>query len=466
MELVKYTDYAGLKYALSKFLDNIDTRYLMQDDVELLLYTNPNMTEVSNVKEGLDTITLNVVGIVKDINDINASINELGNADQDILSQAKAYTNEALNNQTRLKFAIVEKLPENKKDISTSTIYLVPNEQGNYDEYIYVIDKWETIGTTATDLSDYYTKKEVDTKVNQLQKEIQGKLDKKVDKEYGKVMIYESEVERLSKLKDYDDTEVRELIDDKAEDIFKAPKNMYIDIGGLTEGTDVNNLSIHQVLRQLLFPYLPPIVSTKLKYSPVKSLYEHGEIITVTGLDVSIQIKSNTILRADMFVNYALHDTITNGVTYGTTIAYTYSTPIQVKLPCDDKYFKVQVVDDTNKVYEYGTVPFKFTYPYYWGVVNTDTVVNEQAIKSLNKVVESKGNKSQSFTMNNQCMVFAYPFSYGKLTSILDPNGFEMINAFVCTEVDIQCLDKSIQKYYVYQSNASTNSKFKMTFKF
>jgi hypothetical protein len=220
MELVKYTDYAGLKYALSKFLDNIDTRYLMQDDVELLLYTNPNMTEVTNVKEGLDTITLNVVGIVKDINDINASIEDLGNADLNILDQAKAYTNEALNNQTRLKFAIVNELPKELADISTSTIYLIPNDAGNYDEYIYVLDGWETIGTTATDLSDYYTKKEVDSKVNKLQNDMQDKLDKKVDKEYGKVMIYESEVERLSKLKDYDDTEVRDLIDDKAEDIF------------------------------------------------------------------------------------------------------------------------------------------------------------------------------------------------------------------------------------------------------
>ena len=466
MELVKYTDYAGLKYALSKFLDNIDTRYLMQDDVELLLYTNPNMTEVTNVKEGLDTITLNVVGIVKDINDINASIEDLGNADLNILDQAKAYTNEALNNQTRLKFAIVDELPKELADISTSTIYLVPNDAGNYDEYIYVLDGWETIGTTATDLSDYYTKKEVDSKVNKLQNDMQDKLDKKVDKEYGKVMIYESEVERLSKLKDYDDTEVRDLIDDKAEDIFKAPKNLYISLGGLEAGTDINNISIHQVLRQLLFPYLPPEVSTKLIYSPVKSLYEYGETITVRGMEVKIQIKSNTILRADMFVNYSLHDTITNGVTYGTTIAYTYQTPIQVKLPCDDKYFKVQVVDDTNKMYEYGTVPFKFTHPYYWGVVNVDTEVNESVIKTLNKVVEGKGNKSQSYTMNNQCMIFAYPFSYGKLTSILDPNGFEMLNAFTCTELDIKCLDNSIQKYYVYQSNASTNSKFKMTFKF
>ena len=52
------------------------------------------------------------------------------------------------------------------QDISETTIYLVPNsapEQGNYyEEYIYVNNTWELVGTTAVDLSAYYTKLEVD----------------------------------------------------------------------------------------------------------------------------------------------------------------------------------------------------------------------------------------------------------------------------------------------------------------
>lgn len=60
---------------------------------------------------------------------------------------------------------VVQTLPVS--DISETTIYLVPNsdpEQGNYyDEYIYVNNTWELVGTTAVDLSAYYTKLEVDT---------------------------------------------------------------------------------------------------------------------------------------------------------------------------------------------------------------------------------------------------------------------------------------------------------------
>ena len=59
----------------------------------------------------------------------------------------------------------VDKLPT--ENISYKTIYLVPSqkpeEENIYNEYIYTSkDKWEMIGSTKTDLSDYYTKEEVD----------------------------------------------------------------------------------------------------------------------------------------------------------------------------------------------------------------------------------------------------------------------------------------------------------------
>lgn len=60
---------------------------------------------------------------------------------------------------------VVNSLPVS--DISTTTIYLVPAsdpEQGNYyEEYIYVNNAWELVGTTAVDLTGYYTSAQVDT---------------------------------------------------------------------------------------------------------------------------------------------------------------------------------------------------------------------------------------------------------------------------------------------------------------
>ena len=64
-----------------------------------------------------------------------------------------------------LKREIVQSLPT--QDISTTTIYMIRNSQSSgtniYDEYMYINNLWELIGTSATDFSNYYTKTEIDT---------------------------------------------------------------------------------------------------------------------------------------------------------------------------------------------------------------------------------------------------------------------------------------------------------------
>lgn len=64
-----------------------------------------------------------------------------------------------------LKREIVQSLPT--QDISTTTIYMIRNTtisgDNIYDEYMYINNLWELIGTSATDFSNYYTKTEIDT---------------------------------------------------------------------------------------------------------------------------------------------------------------------------------------------------------------------------------------------------------------------------------------------------------------
>lgn len=74
---------------------------------------------------------------------------------------------EILDTMSVINFEVVQTLP--LVDISTSTIYLVPKQTAQteniYDEYINTdgtSQGWELIGTTEIDLSNYYTKTEVD----------------------------------------------------------------------------------------------------------------------------------------------------------------------------------------------------------------------------------------------------------------------------------------------------------------
>lgn len=82
--------------------------------------------------------------------------------------------NNILDNVNQFSVEVVETLPiQNIKD---HTIYFVPKttaEQNDiYDEYIYINNSWEHIGTTEVDLSNYYNKTEVDTKVTNIENAI------------------------------------------------------------------------------------------------------------------------------------------------------------------------------------------------------------------------------------------------------------------------------------------------------
>lgn len=69
-----------------------------------------------------------------------------------------------------LDIQVVTELPTT--NISSKTIYLKPstdNEGQNiYEEYIYVNNNWELIGTTQVDLANYYTKEEVDSIISNI----------------------------------------------------------------------------------------------------------------------------------------------------------------------------------------------------------------------------------------------------------------------------------------------------------
>lgn len=72
-----------------------------------------------------------------------------------------------------MKYEVVDSLPESP---TTSTIYLVSNSDEDseniYDEYMWINEAWEFIGSTSTDLSQYYTKTEIDNKTNIINQDI------------------------------------------------------------------------------------------------------------------------------------------------------------------------------------------------------------------------------------------------------------------------------------------------------
>ena len=88
----------------------------------------------------------------------------LNKAVETAVEQSKIYTDKAIGNLTQFQVQIVNMLPV--ENIDPHTIYFVPMSMSSaadsYYEYMYIDEAWELIGTTQIDLSDYYTKEEVE----------------------------------------------------------------------------------------------------------------------------------------------------------------------------------------------------------------------------------------------------------------------------------------------------------------
>ena len=73
-----------------------------------------------------------------------------------------------------LAIVVVSELPTT--DIDTHTLYLVPKSNPTspdiYNEYMYINNAWELIGSTEVNLTNYYTKTEVDTALASKQDEL------------------------------------------------------------------------------------------------------------------------------------------------------------------------------------------------------------------------------------------------------------------------------------------------------
>lgn len=96
---------------------------------------------------------------------------------------------------------------------------------------------------------------------------------------------------------------------------------------------------------------------------------------------------------------------------------------------------------------------FVFVYPYYYGIGVAGLIPAQVAALTKNIVIEN-ANKNVNYAITSaQVYYFAYPASYGVLSSILDENGFEVIADWTLTVANITGLDTNAISYNIYEFN-------------
>ena len=120
-----------------------------------------NKAGIESIKTDIDRIDGDLSGHSRSISEHSELITglEFNKADKDYVENLMSGA---------VKRAVVAELPT--KNIDTNTIYMIPTDaeidNNVYNEFIYINEQWEQIGSTAVDLSDYATKEELINKTN------------------------------------------------------------------------------------------------------------------------------------------------------------------------------------------------------------------------------------------------------------------------------------------------------------
>ena len=177
--------YTLLKSQYFKGFYHISEYAVNDTSVNLTFLGMPN-TGGTSEKNGLQVRNIRVYNITfkldeqKKIWQITSSSGSIGYVISEYNRMVgKSYVDDAIataiGNVSSFSLLPVDALPT--ENIQTNVIYAVPSENPEEQdvriEYVYINDNWEKIGTTQIDLSNYYTKEEIDGIVEELRSLVQ-----------------------------------------------------------------------------------------------------------------------------------------------------------------------------------------------------------------------------------------------------------------------------------------------------
>lgn len=185
-----------------------------------------------------------------------------------------------------------------------------------------------------------------------------------------------------------------------------------------------------------------PLVNLSL--SPSQEIYNDGESINSVVVNYNITKGNENIDKVEVYKNGSLISTIISNILNGAN-SYVDGNVIN-----SDTEYKVIIYDKYNTITS-NTKKYSFVNDYYFGVID-DVAITETLIKGLNNYKGLKENLSETFSPNNKKILFAYPQSYGDLSSIIDTENFDMIDGFTKSIINLTL--NSVQvPYNVYISN-------------
>lgn len=203
---------------------------------------------------------------------------------------------------------------------------------------------------------------------------------------------------------------------------FTDSRPIPIKIGDMNLGATFNKMSIADVLRKMIYPYLAPSCEIKMDNST-----GYVEVGSYPDIRLSYSITKRTAPTLPTKFTNMIPGTYPPIKTIGQTTVTGFARGVVISpVTATTTTFTVKVNDGTAS----NTASTSITgiYPYFYGFTASNTLT-VAALQSMTKVIEPKTNKTFDL-IGTDNFFFAYDSDYGPLTSIKNENNIEIIGSF------------------------------------
>jgi hypothetical protein len=268
--------------------------------------------------------------------------------------------------------------------------------------------------------------------------------------------------------------------------------------GGIEIGSTFSNVPLVEMIRSMLYPYLPPL--STIQFNSVDAPLNLGfnnaverrhttSTNTIVNFTYTLTKRSDDIIQTDILISNSTGAVpgAPTGLTLSgtglqtlsvTTVATISSNNISTITGFNPFTFSVTPTDGTQSFTASATL--NFVYPYFYGFAATNSSVDATIITDVLPVINLNGGKRVDIKTNQTLalsgtghLYFIYPQIYGTLSTILDGNNFiEYTHGnFGTWTYSTNTLNSpnsywSSAQYYVYRKNLPTTIPPSQNYKF
>ena len=234
---------------------------------------------------------------------------------------------------------------------------------------------------------------------------------------------------------------------------FSDVRECPITIGGVSLGQTFDGNSLDDVLESIVYGYMPPSCTLNL----INDTISYSEIGTSPTIILQYTVTKKTLDTKPIAMKNMRPNQLAPIISNVSTKISGTATGVAI-LPLEKKTTVFEIVASDGQQTTSASASITGIYPIFYGLTSS-AYMDTYTLSIINKIVSNKKQIKvdvfRSSLTTQDKLFFVYDVEYGQLSSILDPNGIEVVGGFDVNAYALSSPDGlwASKVFYVYTMN-------------